>query len=71
MNGITGMLTYIGDGMKAFLPDVAEAGVNTVDKLFVTSDGSITTFAVITVLGVVCACGKGIFGVIKRKAKRI
>ena len=68
---INEFLTSIGEGLNAFLPEVAEAGVNTVETLFVSSDGKITTFAVITVIGIVCTCGKGLFGVIKRKMRRV
>ena len=68
---ISEFLTNIGEGLKSFLPDVAEAGVETVDTLFVASDGSITTFAVITILGIVTVCGRGLYGVIKRKTNKI
>lgn len=68
---ITEILSSIGNGLKSFLPNVAEAGAETVDTLFVGADGRITTFAVITVVGIVCACGKGVFGVIKRKTKKV
>lgn len=64
-------LGAIGDGLKAFLPDIAEAGVTTVDTLFVTSDGTLTTFATITVIGIVCACGRGLYSIVKRKVRRV
>lgn len=65
------MLSSIGNGLKDFLPDVAEAGVDTVDTLFVTSDGKLTTFSTITIIGIVCASGRGIYSIIKRKTRKV
>ena len=72
MGGSIGeFLGSIGEGLKSFLPDVAEAGVDTVDILFVTPEGGITTVAVLTIIGVVSACGLSVFSMIKRKIKKI
>lgn len=64
-------LASIGSGLKSFLPNVAEAGVDTVDILFVTPEGGLTTVAVLTIIGVVSACGLGVFAMIKKKIKKI
>ena len=70
-NTIADFLSSIGSGLKSFLPNVAEAGVDTVDILFVTPEGALTTVAVLTIIGVVSACGLGVFAMIKKKIKKI
>lgn len=68
---ISEFLSSIGSGLKSFLPNVAEAGVDTVDILFVTPEGGLTTVAVLTIIGVVLSCALGVFAMIKRKIKKI
>ena len=68
---ISTFLTALGDGISAFLPDIATAGVSVVDILFVKSDGSLTTLAVLTIIGAVFAAGLGVFSLIKRKMAKV
>lgn len=71
VNAIGGLLGGIGDGLGEFMPEVAKAGVNTVDTLFLKSDGSFTVLGTFIIVGIVISVGLGIWGFIKRRANRI
>lgn len=70
-NPIGGLLGGIGDGLSDFMPEVAQAGVTTVDTLFLKSDGSFTVLGTFIIVGIVISVGLGIWGFIKRRANKI
>lgn len=63
--------TSLGSGLRSFLPSMASAGVNTIDVLFVRSDGGLTTVAIITIIGASLAAGLGVFTIIKRRMQKV
>ena len=67
MNFVSDFLTSIGDGLESFLPSVAKAGVDTLDTLFVTPEGSATIVAMLSVLGFVMWGGRKVISIVKRK----
>lgn len=71
VNPVGGLLGGIGDGLSKFMPEVAQAGVTTVDTLFLKSDGSFTVLGTFIIVGIVISVGLGIWGFIKRRANRI
>lgn len=71
VNPISGLLGGIGDGLGEFMPEVADAGVKTVDTLFVKADGSFTILGTFIIVGIVISVGLGIWGFIKRRANRV
>lgn len=71
VNPIGGLLGGIGDGLSEFMPEVAQAGVTTVDSLFLKSDGSFTILGTFIIVGIVISVGLGIWGFIKRRANRV
>lgn len=71
VNPIGGLLGGIGDGLSEFMPEVAQAGVTTVDTLFLKADGSFTILGTFIIVGIVISVGLGIWGFIKRRANRI
>ena len=70
-NPIGGLLGGIGDGLSEFMPEVAQAGVTTVDTLFLKADGSFTVLGTFIIVGIVISVGLGIWGFIKKRANRI
>ena len=70
-NPIGGLLGGIGDGLGEFMPEVADAGVKTVDTLFLKADGSFTILGTFIIVGIVISVGLGIWGFIKRRANRV
>lgn len=71
VNPIGGLLGGIGDGLSEFMPEVAQAGVTTVDTLFLKSDGSFTILGTFIIVGIVISVGLGIWGFIKKRANRV
>lgn len=71
VNPIGGLLGGIGDGLSEFMPEVAQAGVTTVDTLFLKADGSFTILGTFIIVGIVISVGLGIWGFIKRRANRV
>lgn len=71
VNAIGGLLGGIGDGLGEFMPEVAKAGVETVDTLFLKSDGSFTILGTFIIVGIVISVGLGIWGFIKKRANRV
>lgn len=70
-NPIGGLLGGIGDGLSEFMPEVAQAGVTTVDTLFLKADGSFTILGTFIIVGIVISVGLGIWGFIKKRANRV
>lgn len=70
-NPIGGLLGGIGDGLSEFMPEVAQAGVTTVDTLFLKSDGSFTILGTFIIVGIVISVGLGIWGFIKKRANKV
>lgn len=70
-NAVSGLLGGLGDGLGEFLPSVAEAGVNTVDTLFLRSDGSFTMLGTFIIVGVVISVGLGVWGFIKKRMNKV
>ena len=70
-NPIGGLLGGIGDGLSEFMPEVADAGVKTVDTLFLKADGSFTILGTFIIVGIVISVGLGIWGFIKKRANRV
>lgn len=71
VNPIGGLLGGIGDGLSEFMPEVAKAGVTTVDTLFIKSDGSFTILGTFIIVGIVISVGLGIWGFIKKRANKV
>lgn len=70
-NPIGGLLGGIGDGLSEFMPEVAQAGVTTVDTLFLKADGSFTILGTFIIVGIVISVGLGIWGFIKKRANKV
>lgn len=70
-NPIGGLLGGIGDGLGEFMPEVAQAGVTTVDTLFLKADGSFTILGTFIIVGIVISVGLGIWGFIKKRANKV
>ena len=49
--GIAGFFGEIANGLEALLPGVAGSAVSTIDTLMYTSDGTLTTFAQLGIIG--------------------
>lgn len=71
VNAVGGLLGGLGDGLGEFLPDVAQAGVDTVDTLFLRSDGSFTMLGTFIIVGVVISVGLGVWGFIKKRMNKV
>ena len=56
------LLGEIGDGAEALLPDLAKTVVGVYDNLVFTTDGKVSTFAIVCVVGLVAVFGKWIIG---------
>lgn len=60
------ILQEIGAGAKSLLPDLAETVVETYDKLVFNSDGTVSTFTIICVVGLVAVFGKWVIGKMRK-----
>ena len=60
------VLQEIGNGAKALLPDLAETVVQTYDNLVFNSDGTVSTFTIICVVGLVAVFGKWVIGKMRK-----
>ena len=68
--GIAGFFAEIGNGLNALLPGVAGSAVSTVDTLMYTSDGTLTTFAQLGIIGIVCGAAFAIFKLVTHKTRK-
>lgn len=59
------------DGVDQVLPGVAKTSVTTVDTLFWTADGKLTTLALLLIVGVVIGLGVGLWKMLKKKANSL
>ena len=60
------ILQEIGHGAKTLLPDLAETVVETYDNLVFNADGTVSTFTIICVVGLVAVFGKWIIGKMRK-----
>ena len=68
--GIAGFFQEIGNGLSALLPGVAGSAVGAIDTLMYTPDGTLTTFAQLGIIGIVCGAAFAIFKLVTHKARK-
>lgn len=68
--GLAGFFEAIGSGLTSLLPNVAQSAVTTVDTLFYTSEGNLTTLAQLGVLSIVCGAAFAIFKLVRKKSSK-
>lgn len=60
------ILQEIGNGAKTLLPDLADTVVKTYDNLVFAEDGTVSTFTIVCVVGLVAVFGKWIIGKMRK-----